>query len=94
MLEDRFRHRLQHLQAVCKALPNNTFDKCEERAVKGNLYNVSHGIVYCSIEKSGSTFIRRILKVIKRQTLIKILQVSESKHSRQVIQSKQDNNNI
>ena len=61
--EDRNRHRIDHLQKVCNSLLNNTFDKCHENSCKGNLFNVSHDIVYCSIEKSGSTFWRRILQV-------------------------------
>lgn len=65
-MESRFQQRKEHLENVCKLLPQDSFDQCEEKAVKGNLFNISHDIFYCSIEKSGSTFWRRILQVIQK----------------------------
>ncbi|XP_053386502.1 carbohydrate sulfotransferase 11-like [Mercenaria mercenaria] len=62
----RFHERQRHLRSRClEVLKNNDHTACEDQQeIKSNLkYVKKRNVLYCSIEKTGSTFWRRILHI-------------------------------
>ncbi|KAL4217868.1 hypothetical protein ACF0H5_022607 [Mactra antiquata] len=67
-LKERFRKRKSVLAKECEKVQSNERQASWKKEVKFNLKNAtgSH-VVYCAIEKAGSTFWKRILQVIDKR---------------------------
>ncbi|XP_045182403.2 carbohydrate sulfotransferase 11-like [Mercenaria mercenaria] len=87
MICKRFYERSNILNTACSASKERqTYSDCDEKAVKQNLkYSKKSNIMYCAIEKAGSTFWKRILYVLGEEgsvsnpTHIKTIEAEYSK---------------
>ena len=61
----RMQTRRDHILKTCKSLPKEGTQDCDVPKIKETLKHVpDRKLIYCSIEKTGSTFWKRILHVI------------------------------
>ncbi|KAH3806571.1 carbohydrate sulfotransferase 13-like [Dreissena polymorpha] len=62
---ERFAQRRRHLQDQCADLPSYFGTQNSENAVKEHLtIDTKHNLVYCAIEKIGSTFWKRVYQIL------------------------------
>ena len=69
----QFNERVQHIRNACRRLNRSTDRGIYESTVQFNLeLDQNHNISFCKIQKAGSTFIKKIFKLLyKRSNILK-----------------------